>query len=690
MKQFCSIIIDVSNICKYCGHPLNEQTHCCTHCRNGASQMDIIAEKALWSENCFSTNFHKDYQPNIPLRKELPYSTLKQIKCIQGTTYKNLTQVCYTYCNSYDGEIEYYCGYIDNLRNIVIPLIYSYLGNINDTKIIPACYQGKYGVINIDNQTVIPFEYNYISDFKEGLAQYKQNENKGYINTQGEKCITLSPLCAYYDDFNNGMAIIGEVEYAKEIDYGKLAKSIRYGFINKQGETIIQCQYEQAEAFDTKGEARVRKNMVGWITINLCNQQIIHDHEQTITVPQAYYYAEKCIDGIMKVAAMQKGELKYGCYSVSKQKEIIPTIYDSTQIQLIKSGYILIKADPREQYWTYIYDSATGAQWNCPKYCTSIQLIDNTPFIKIKTDKCYRCGISLYQNSILTEIIPLQYDEIGRAERIHWGNYWPYRHNESWGILNDQTGEIILPPIFQTIFLFQDDIAYVKQDGLCGAIRVTDSTIISPFKKYEDWQYREEIQRIRHPHPQKALMNMSALNWKVHEYNGKKGVISDITGEEIIPSNYDRIYFSYSHPYNGAEGDYPVLILSQIHTKPCYGLIDSFSGRSLTSFIYDEIRAFANEFAIVKFNGKYGYINTNGDEICPLIYDDVQPFSEGMAAVKKKGVWGYINNLGQEVISPKYDLAEPFINGRALVGIECEEYCGERYIDTQGEVIGLW
>lgn len=75
-----------------------------------------------------------------------------------------------------------------------------------------------------------------------------------------------------------------------------------------------------------------------------------------------------------------------------------------------------------------------------------------------------------------------------------------------------------------------------------------------------------------------------------------------------------------------------------------------------------------------------------------LEVDKIASFSEGLAMVKIDGKYGYIDNLGNTVIEPKYDKAESFSDGLALVCMaeSSDSYstnynCG--YIDTQGNIV---
>ena len=61
-------------------------------------------------------------------------------------------------------------------------------------------------------------------------------------------------------------------------------------------------------------------------------------------------------------------------------------------------------------------------------------------------------------------------------------------------------------------------------------------------------------------------------------------------------------------------------------------------------------------FSDVK-DGKWGFVDSNGNVIVDYIYDDVTEQNlYGFAGVKKAGKWGSINKDGQVVIEPTYTL----------------------------------
>ena len=65
---------------------------------------------------------------------------------------------------------------------------------------------------------------------------------------------------------------------------------------------------------------------------------------------------------------------------------------------------------------------------------------------------------------------------------------------------------------------------------------------------------------------------------------------------------------------------------------------------------FDGVGSFNEGFAAVEKDGKWGYINTKGEQIVECKFDNGGDFNEGFAVVKKDGKCGYINTKGCSVI----------------------------------------
>ncbi|MDE5634477.1 MAG: WG repeat-containing protein, partial [Muribaculaceae bacterium] len=64
---------------------------------------------------------------------------------------------------------------------------------------------------------------------------------------------------------------------------------------------------------------------------------------------------------------------------------------------------------------------------------------------------------------------------------------------------------------------------------------------------------------------------------------------------------------------------------------------------------YDFAGTFSEGLAYEKINGKYGFIDKNGNLVIPAKYDDAWYFRNGKARVKLKNIVFYIDKNGKEV-----------------------------------------
>lgn len=174
--------------------------------------------------------------------------------------------------------------------SIVIPFDYYKLGNYSEGLFaaeIEGKDRNKAGYIDRNNQTVIPFIYADADDFSEGLAAVHKygktvqslfgpvpSQTCGFINKNGEVVIPFKfkwqmnsikfseGLCAigtlnnsrmmYETDRNSfidtkgNVVISGLFTDAEPFQNGvsRVKKNDKYGYINKKGEIIIPCQYD--------------------------------------------------------------------------------------------------------------------------------------------------------------------------------------------------------------------------------------------------------------------------------------------------------------------------------------------------------------------------------------------------------------------------------------------------------------
>lgn len=106
----------------------------------------------------------------------------------------------------------------------------------------------KFGFIDKTGKLVIPAQYDAVLPFTEGLAAAQLNQQWGYINPQGQWVIQPQPYTAVAE-FSEGMA--------------RVEQGSRAGFIDKTGKLVIPIEYANAESF-AEGVAAVRTQESRW------------------------------------------------------------------------------------------------------------------------------------------------------------------------------------------------------------------------------------------------------------------------------------------------------------------------------------------------------------------------------------------------------------------------------------------
>ena len=91
-----------------------------------------------------------------------------------------------------------------------------------------------------------------------------------------------------------------------------------------------------------------------------------------------------------------------------------------------------------------------------------------------------------------------------------------------------------------------------------------------------------------------------------------------------------------------------------------YFLINT-QGQKVGNKVFEDVTLFKeNSPTAVKENGKWGYINAEGEYVINNQYEEARPFSNGLAAVKTNGLWGYITQDNELVIDAQFDEALDF------------------------------
>lgn len=222
-------------------------------------------------------------------------------------------------------------GAVDINGNTVIPFEYEHLEKFRDNE-IKAKKNGKFGLIDRKNKVLIPFEYegldfnNYIN---ENEIKAKKNSKWGLIDKSNKVLIRFENDGIEYG-YKNGYAqvkrdgsyyvinknneVVYKVIYGGGSKYKRIMKNQKVGFIDNNNQVVIPVEYDWALGYEIDHHLWVKKNGK-WGAIDI-NNHIVFPFE---------YEDMDCFDYMGFVAAKKNG--KWGV--VDKDNKVaIPFVYD--------------------------------------------------------------------------------------------------------------------------------------------------------------------------------------------------------------------------------------------------------------------------------------------------------------------------------------------------------------------------
>ena len=185
------------------------------------------------------------------------------------------------------------------------------------------------------------------------------------------------------------------------------------------------------------------------------------------------------------------------------------------------------------------------------------------------------------------------------------------------------------------------------------------------------------------------------------ELDHKQGFINE-QGEEICPIKYDICYMrnpSYTDmprtmSYTSFSDGYARVAIPDSENKFLrFGYINT-EGKEVCPFIYSQCDDFHNGKAIVTRNGKQVVINKKFEEISKE-YDRISNFVFGYAKVMTNNLYGFIDENGNEICEVKFDLAynfdkdgfaEAYLRKRKEYLIQLIDKNGKEYYMENGEI----
>ena len=413
-----------------------------------------------------------------------------------------------------------------------------------------------------------------------------------------------------------------------DLVYFQNIKSLKWGVMNKEGQSVIPAEYEDVRTYDTN-LFRVKKD--GHYYLIERNQNIVFGRGEKLTHLE--------IDGVLSSGKNDKvfrvgKQNKFGIKAISgkylvepKYQSLIPIsdqlikIYNHGKYGLLNiegdtlclpvyNGIRLVTEGIYTKNENNIYemngkallpDDYIGFEWVDSNNIITQKKIDHEQGIRAK-------GIIDLNNEVK---LGFHYKQIYHHD-IKGESFYTVMKGGKYGLM-DKNYQLIIPHDYETFGMFDDETFYFKKDGSRGIITSTNKIIFQG------------------------------------DYEGINS-----TGENYLAKK---------------EGSYT--------------FIDS-SGNTIKQLNASYIRSNSSDLIYaVKKNGKYGYINVNGEFVLKPSYDSAEGFINGYGKVSKNKKYGLVDMTGHEIVNCKYD--DLYIGENGLITVREKYKVGLIQLPTTNE-----
>ncbi len=395
-------------------------------------------------------------------------------------------------------EQEYIVDEVGIEKIYVVKLFNQSISFIPDSEIERFISNGLIGY-RYNGRVIIEAQYKWTQPFSDNLALVKNREgNLYYINKLGEKMPIKIQKGTSYWSFECGMA--------------KICLSGKYGFIDKNGNEIIHCKYDNAGAFYDDIACVCLSGKYGYI--NTFGEEV---------TPLKYDCESDFSEGLASV----KLNGKYG-FIDKFGKEVIPLKFDSALS--FSEGLACVKLNGK-----YGFIDKSGIEVTLLKY-DSHTVWFREGFARVKLNGKYG-----FINRLGEEVVPLRYDSVVDFHEGLAG----VGLNDKYGFI-DAYGNEIVPLKYDSVGIFSDGLARVKLGGKIGFINTLGIEII-PLKYDSGYAFEggvayvelnmrcglinklgKEVTSLKYDKNDWSLWNNGLINI---ELNGKKGFL-DKDGNE--------------------------------------------------------------------------------------------------------------------------------------------------------------
>ena len=468
----------------------------------------------------------------------------------------------------------------------------------------------------------------------------RYNEAKLNLKKVFGTIITIAVIIMIIITINKILSKEAEKINIEKTTYFSAYTNGKWGVINNKGETIINMEYDEMITipnpekavfvciYDVNEETGEYKTKV----LNEKKEALFTEYDTVETIDN--FDSKQNIWYEKNVLRVSKNG-KYGLIDF-EGKKLLACEYDSiTALESVEENLLVRK------------DNKVGIVNNVGQIIVPIEY-KNVKILKegykneyIIVDENDNQGIISTSSTII--VVPT-YKEI---KYINSNEIYAAKIEDKWNLVNKK-GEVINNNYDDYTYV-KGDYVIVQKEGKYGIITTEGTVKIEP--TYEDLQYAFSVYYIAKINSKYGIINTDNTSLIPLEYlnmtywESKNIIIADKTETEtvIFDSNL-------TEKLNG------LFVFKEEYIKARIDGLDKYYTYKFEEKQVEDILT-RNTLYVSKKDGKYGFVDSQGNVVVNYIYDEAKEQNQyGYSAIKQNGLWGSIDKGGKVVLEPQVNL----------------------------------
>ncbi|CAN5432151.1 hypothetical protein BH09BAC3_BH09BAC3_07090 [soil metagenome] len=515
-------------------------------------------------------------------------------------------------------------GSINLEGKTVIPFLYDAISfhGLRAIVMVKSGARYEYGLIDLDDHTIVPVQYKKITPI--GTLRYAVEDFSGKIALCSEQGKWVTDFVIdEISDFHHDLAIIHN--------------GWKQGVIDRNGEIKIQPSYRSILII-SPDKLSVRK-ADEWKLLDADFREIQHASADELSFGTNEFYKISVAgkEGIVDNNLSSRWPLEYD------------------HIQLLPNHQVIVKKNGK--VGLYRINQTTIL----PLVFDSLRVQNN--FVRGLQRAGGRSAWQLYDTFGIKKSSK-DYEVIADYN----GNFFPVKNKGYWGAV-DRYGKEKIACVYDSLLDVNDSLVTVLFKGLYGIITTEDQWRLVP--------QRNSIQLLANNHyleRQDSLVYLKDSRGTTLYFTDESfsvfedhllEVLADGTQKEVslqgqIISRKDANALPGELTFRESEG------FIGIKRDGKFGFVDK-RGRLRIANRYEAIGEFHEGLTAIKLLGKWGYINASDQIVIQPTYQSAGNFDHHIAQVSRKGKRGLINLDGKEILELRYDSIKALPNQLFLI-----------------------